>query len=105
MASRISSHVRSNLVAYLALFVALSGSAYATGKVGTRDIKKGAVKSKQITDGQIGSKDIKNNKCVKSADVKDGSLTGTDIDETSLETVPRAVEAETALKAGEALSL
>jgi len=32
--ARISDHVRSNVIAYLALFVALSGTAYAAGKVG-----------------------------------------------------------------------
>jgi hypothetical protein len=33
MAGRISEHLRSNLVGYLALFVALSGTAYAAATV------------------------------------------------------------------------
>lgn len=44
MSSRVSDHLRSNVIGYLALFVALSGSAYAANKIGTGDIKKGAVK-------------------------------------------------------------
>lgn len=105
MKSRVINHVRSNTIAYLALFVALSGTAYAADKIGPRDIKKGAVKSKQIGNDQVRSKDIKDDKGVKSADVKDGSLKGTDIDESSLGTVPRATDAETALRADQALSL
>lgn len=47
-------HLRSNLIAYLALIVALGGSgAYAAQKVG-----KNTVKSKQIKDGQVKTQDI-----------------------------------------------
>jgi hypothetical protein len=81
--ARISNHVRSNVIAYLALFVALSGTAYAAGKVGSKDIKTGAVKSKQIGDDQVKSKDLRDGKAVKSRDVKDDSLTAADIDEST----------------------
>lgn len=77
-------------MAYLALFVALTGTAYAADKIGSKDIKKGAVKSKQIGNEQIRSKDIKDRKGVQSVDVRDESLTGADIDESSLGTVPSA---------------
>ena len=55
------------VVAYLALFVALCGSAYAATAA------KNSVTSKSIKDGQI-----------QSADVKDDGLTGTDIQESTL---------------------
>ena len=79
MSSRISDHVGSNVVGYLALFIALGGTVYAADKVGSNDIKAGAVKSKQIGDDKIKSKDIKDEKGVKSRDVKDGGLTEADI--------------------------
>jgi hypothetical protein len=66
-----------NVMATIALFIALGGGAYAAlGKntVGSRQIKKGAVKSV----------DIKNRKGVKGIDVVDDSLTGADIAEKSL---------------------
>jgi hypothetical protein len=61
---RILPHVRSNAVAYLALFVALGGtSAWAAGQIGSGDIKDDSVKSR---------------------DVANDALTGDDVDEASL---------------------
>lgn len=79
MSSRFSNHLRSNVVGYVALFVALSGTVYAADKVGSKDIRTGAVKSKQIGDDKVKSKDLKDGEAVKSRDVKDGNLTETDI--------------------------
>ena len=84
MQSGISNHIRTNIVGYLALFVALSGTVYAADKIGSKDIKTGAVKSKQIGNEQVKSKDLKDGKAVKSRDVKNNDLTGADIDESSL---------------------
>lgn len=84
MSSRLSDHARSNVVGYLALFIALSGTAYAAKKIGPGDIKPGAVQSKHIGNDQLKSRDLKDGKAVKSRDVKDGTLTGQDIDESSL---------------------
>ena len=97
MFAGIGRHIRSNVVAYLALFVALSGTAYAADKIGSKDIRKGAVKSKQIADGKVKSRDIQNGRGVRSVDVKDGSLTGADIEESSLDSVPNAGNADSAL--------
>ncbi len=83
MQSRISDHLRSNVIGYLALFVALTGTAYAANKVGTKDIKKGAVKSKQIGDNQVRSNDVKDGN-IRSIDIKDGDLTLADIDASTL---------------------
>jgi hypothetical protein len=48
------------VVAYLALVVALSGSAYALGKgaVGTKQLKNNAVTSKKIRNGQVRTQDL-----------------------------------------------
>jgi hypothetical protein len=97
MLAGIGKHIRSNVVAYLALFVALSGTAYAADKIGSKDIRKGAVKSKQIADGKVNSRDIRNGTGVRSVDVKDESLTGADINESSLGSVPAAATADLAL--------
>lgn len=56
--SRLLSHLRSNLIAYLALFLAMSGGAYAAtiapkNSVATRSIRNGAVTEKKIRDGAI----------------------------------------------------
>ncbi|MDX6586944.1 MAG: hypothetical protein QOI31_1417 [Solirubrobacterales bacterium] len=50
--SRISQHVRSNVVGYFAVFLALSGGAYAAG------LDANSVKSKQIKDGQVKTADL-----------------------------------------------
>jgi hypothetical protein len=51
-------HLRSNLVSYLALFVALGGTSYAafrlpTDSVGTRQLRNSAVTSKKLANGSI----------------------------------------------------
>jgi len=49
----------SSLIAVVALFAALGGSAYAGGKlINGKSIKAGTVKSKQLKDGTIKTKDI-----------------------------------------------
>ena len=67
-----------NVVSVAALFVALGGSAYA---VTTLD--RNSVKSKHIVNGQV-----------KSADVANDGLTGTDVNESRLGRVPTAADAE-----------
>src|SRR5215207_1083677 len=57
-------HLRSNLVAYLALFVALGGTSYAAGalprnSVGDKQIKAGAVRSSEVKDRSLLAKDFK----------------------------------------------
>ena len=65
-------HVRNNVVAYLALFVALGGSAYAA-----IELEKNDVTSKHIKNGGIKNKDIADN-AVTSPKVANGSLLGED---------------------------
>ena len=69
MLRRLSSRLTyANVVATMALFVALGGSAYAVN----------TVRSTDIVDGEVASVDIKNQDIV-SADVKDQSLTTFDV--------------------------
>jgi hypothetical protein len=82
-----------NVTATLALFVALSGGAYAAtilpaNSVGARQIKRDAVERGKIK-----------NRAVDSAKVLDGSLTGADISEGTLGKVPFAAAADTATNA------
>ena len=80
---RIRSRISyANVLATLALFVALGGGAYAAS------VAKNSVKSSSI----------KNN-AVRTADVRDNGLGGADIDEASLGQVPSAANADNAQSA------
>jgi hypothetical protein len=55
---RLVTHVRSNAIAYLALFVSLGGTSYAAarlapGSVGTVQLHNGAVTAKKIANGAV----------------------------------------------------
>lgn len=61
MFNKLRSHLNfANVVAMLALFVALSGTSYAVKKVGAKDIRKNAVRAKHIKRNQVTSGDIRN---------------------------------------------
>ncbi len=78
------SHLRHNVVAYLALFVALgSGTALAAEKITSKDIAPNAVKSKHLKNGQVRGADLGAN-AVSGDKVADGSLAGTDVADNSL---------------------
>jgi hypothetical protein len=56
--TRVLKHVRSNLVAYLALFVALGGASYAAvslpaGSVGARQLKDRAITAAKLNPGSV----------------------------------------------------
>jgi hypothetical protein len=70
-----------NVIASTALFVALGGGAYAATKirVGTNQIKKGSVRTRQLHKGAVNGFKTQND-----------SLTGTQIKESTLGTVPNA---------------
>ena len=73
---RILNHVRTNLVAYLALFLALSGTAaYAAPRL--------LVYSDDVVDGQVFSVDVADNN-LTGVDIRDRGLTGVDIAASSL---------------------
>jgi hypothetical protein len=64
-----------NVVATLALFIALGGSAYAVGEINSRDVK---------------------NRSLKGGDLRLNTVTGKEINESKVGTVPAARQAETA---------
>ena len=81
MGNGVSNHIRSNIVGYVALFVALSASAYAlpgSNTVNSGDIVNNQVRSADIGDGQVATADLANGS-VNSAKVANNSLTGADI--------------------------
>jgi hypothetical protein len=90
----IRGHIRSNVIGYVALFVALSGTAYAVdgplagvNQVGSEDIIDAEVKTQDVANNAIGSGKIPDG-AVRSADVADDTtgfaLTGTDIADDAL---------------------
>jgi hypothetical protein len=84
------------VVAYLALFVALGGSAYAVkqlpkNSVGPKQLKKNAVTTQKVRKNAIDGRRVKNN-----------SLTGADINLNKLGTVPTAQTAGSASTANTA---
>jgi hypothetical protein len=57
--SRIRRHLTySNVMATLAVFLVLGGGAYAASKIGPNDIRKNAVRSKHIKNGQVRTQDL-----------------------------------------------
>jgi hypothetical protein len=65
----------SNVIATIALFIALGGSAYA--------LSRDTVESKHIVNGEVASSDLENDG-VKSKDVRDGDLAAEDVGENVL---------------------
>jgi hypothetical protein len=82
MGARVRGHVRSNVVGYVALFIALSGTAWAVGQVGPRDIRKNAVRGKHV---------------------KADAIKGIDVNEATLGRVPQAAQADSASAAQSAV--
>ncbi len=69
--------LRRNTIAFLALFIALSGTAYAANTVRSTDIVDGQVKNDDLATNSVGTLKIKAN-----------SVTGSKIDESTLGRVP-----------------
>ena len=65
-----------NVMATLAVFIALGGAAYAANTVGSSD----------VIDNSLLSADLKNNQAVKSADVQAEALTGADMNQSGVDT-------------------
>jgi hypothetical protein len=88
------SHMRQNVVAYLALFMALGGtSAYAANEwtganivdesLTGADIKNGAVASRDVTNASLTGADVLDN-TIGAGDITNGSLSGLDIADASI---------------------
>jgi hypothetical protein len=95
-----SSLTYANVMASVAVFVALGGTSYAvaTGSIDSREIKNNTVSSKDIRNNGVSTLDLKNNSA-RGGDVLNDSLTGDDVLESSLGTVPNATNATNATNA------
>jgi hypothetical protein len=82
-----------NVVGTMALFVALSGSAYAALRVPPNSVGNRQLKAGSVTTGKIA------NAAITAAKVAEHSLTGTDVDLAALGTVPQAANAQNASNA------
>lgn len=85
----------SNIVACMALFVALSGTAYAAAKnsIGSSQLKKNAVTSQKIKKNAVTNAKIKNN-AVTSSKIKNGAVTGAKVNAATLAQVPSSAQAD-----------
>jgi hypothetical protein len=73
MLRKLQAHFRHQFIGYLALFVALGGTAYAAATIGSSDIQNNAVRSRHIKDGEVKNHDLAANS-VGTGKVIDGSL-------------------------------
>jgi hypothetical protein len=72
MPERILSHVKCNLVAYVALFVALGGSSYAAVRLTPGSVRTRALANSAVTHNKLAANSV------TSANIANGSLSGTD---------------------------
>ena len=85
MISTVLAHLRAQWMGALALLLVLAGgTAYAANTIGSSDIINGQVKSADIGNNQVRSADVRDDT------IANGGLTGKDIIEGSLGTVPAA---------------
>ena len=84
MKARIPRPTYANVVATLALFIALGGSAIAASTLG-----KNSVGPKQLKKNAVTTPKVKN-KAITGAKIKPGTITGTQVNASTLGTVPVA---------------
>lgn len=89
------------IVAVVALIAALGGSAYAASKIGTKEIRRGAVTAAKIRAGAVTGGKIRAG-AVGTQKIAPDAVTGEKVLEPSLGTVPRAEIANRAEQAGTA---
>jgi hypothetical protein len=103
MSAKLRTHIRSNIIGYVALFFALStGSAVAlsgsntvyTDDIVDNQVYSADVRNDTLTGGGLAAADLKPSS-VGTSEVVNNSLTGTDVSESSLGEVPSASNADT----------
>jgi len=93
----------SNVIAMLALFVALGGAAYAGTKINGSSIKNGSIGGGKLKNETITANKLKKG-TLSGAQIAPGSITSSSINESTLGTVPSAQNATTAGTATKATS-
>lgn len=88
------------VIACIALFVAMGGVSYgyATGSIGSREIRNGGVTTKDLRNNEVRGRDIRNS-TIGGRDVAFNTLGGNDIKESALGQVPSAATAVSAVSA------
>lgn len=82
-----------NVMATIALFVALGGTSWAVLKVGSRDVVNNSLRSADIRDNTVRSRDVRN-RTLRGRDIRRNSLGGGAIKERALGRVPIAANAD-----------
>ena len=91
----IGRHLAGNLVAYLALLIATSGTAYAVATVDSDDVVNNSLQSTDLMDdAAVKSVDVRDDTLagggLKGVDIAPNTLTGADVNESTLGKVPNA---------------
>jgi hypothetical protein len=84
-----------NLMATVAVFIALGGSSYAAITVTGKNVKDSSLTGKDVKNSSLTGSDVKNSSLTGS-DIRNNRLTGSDILESSLGKVPTAAAADRA---------
>ena len=93
IAALISRLTYANVVATLALFVALGGTSYAVLHIGSGDVIDNSLRSKDVRNNTLRSRDIRE-RTLRARDLGRDSLGSGVVKESALGSVPRAFEAE-----------
>jgi hypothetical protein len=92
--ARVRDHVTyANVVATLALFVALGGTSYAVLHIRSGDVVDNSLRSRDVRNNTLRSRDIRE-RTIRARDIGRDSLGAGVIEESELGVVPRATEAE-----------
>ncbi len=90
MLARLRAHLTyANVVATLALFLALGGASYAAIRVGSGSIINNSVRTQDLRNNDIRGKDIRN-RTIQHADILTNTILGQQIRESTLSKVPDA---------------
>jgi len=90
MLARLRAHLTyANVVATLALFLALGGASYAAIRVGSGSIINNSVRTQDLRNNDIRSKDIRN-RTIQGGDILTSTITGQQVRESTLSKVPDA---------------
>jgi hypothetical protein len=90
MLARLRAHLTyANVVATLALFLALGGASYAAIRVGSGSIVNNSVRTQDLRNNDIRGRDIRN-RTIQGGDVLTNTLKGQQIRESTLSKVPNA---------------
>ena len=87
MLAKLRHPSHSTVIAYVALFTALGGSAYAVVNVGPNDIRDDAVRNRHIHENAVRAAQIQPS-AVGASEVASNSITGVDVDESTLDLPP-----------------